>query len=66
MGCSLVKDIAKRHGVNAVRNAIADMWGAADAAVAAAVEEKFRRASTRPPRSSTTTASASIVACRLR
>lgn len=39
MGCHLVKDIAARHGVTIVRNAIADMWSAADAAVAAALKK---------------------------
>jgi N-methylhydantoinase B len=39
MGCTLVKDVAARHGVSAVRNAIADMWSAADTAVAAALRK---------------------------
>jgi len=39
MGCNLVREIATRHGVNAVRNSIADMWSAADAAVAEALKK---------------------------
>ncbi len=39
MGCSLVKEIASKHGVGTVRNAIADMWSAADAAVEQALKK---------------------------
>lgn len=39
MGCSLVKEIASKHGAGTVRNAIADMWSAADAAVEQALKK---------------------------
>lgn len=39
MGCSLVKEVAEKHGTGTVRNAIADMWSAADAAVEQALKK---------------------------